>query len=165
MRWSRILPSSEARLDAVLRSWKGTPYMAGQRSRGVGADCKEFIVGVLDDCYGKHKPLRTATTALTPDAGMHDVRLGMGEVRAIMAQYPEAKVVRDGTIQPGDVLLVKSSNLAGAAGRPGHGMIAGAVPWTAWHAIPGVGVVQTSIAASKGVLRVYRPGKKGWWTS
>jgi hypothetical protein len=120
-------------------------------------------VGVLDDLYRREGDSVTNTSRMTPDSGMRDVRLGLREIRSIMRQYPDVRIVRDGSIQPGDVILTRSSNLPGAERRPGHAMIAGVAPWTVWHSAAPLGVSMTSIAASKGVVRVYRPGKKGWW--
>lgn len=120
-------------------------------------------MGVLDEMYHRQKPVPTITRPISPDAGMRDVRLGLREVRSIMRQYPDVKIVRDGSVQPGDVVILRSSNLTSAENRPGHAMIAGPVPWTAWHATRSRGVTQTSLAACRGLIRVYRPGKKGWW--
>ena len=162
MRWLRISPIAEARLDAVLKSWLRTPYAAGSRVRGMGVDCKELIPGVLDEMYRKEP---STTRRLAPDSGMRDIRLGLSEIRLLMRQYPDVTIVRDGTVQPGDVIVTRSSNFLGATNHPGHAMIAGVRPGEAYHAHPRSGVVKTSIAAAgKPVVRIYRTGKKGTWS-
>jgi cell wall-associated NlpC family hydrolase len=153
-------PVWQQHLQAVLESWAGTPWVAGQQLRGPhgGVDCVRFVVAVLDEL---HRMTRPAIRRLPQDASVHD-RLGMmAAARAIRQRYPHAVIAAGaGAIEPGDVVVMQ----AGAAGGPGHVAIAG--PGGArelWHATSGAGVVCTSAAASANIVWIWRPlGKEAW---
>ena len=84
---------------------------------------------------------------------------------AILKGWHGCEVVRNGTIQPGDLIVTKAEIHPDAPNRIAHAMIAGADRWTAYHAVPKIGVNQTSLACSRGILRVYRPNRKDLWAS
>ena len=91
------------------------------------------------------------------DANTSDMIFAVDETIALLAECL--------TLEPGDVIVTRSSNFLGATDHPGHAMIAGVRPGEAYHAHPRSGVVKTSIAAAgKPVVRVYRTGKKGTWS-
>jgi len=138
-------------LGTLLRSWDGTPYMAGQQVQQVGVDCVRFVSAVLDALLGRQ---RTGMPDLPQDTAMHNRTKAIAAMRAIIRLYPEAKVVRNPRfIEPGDVLVVGE-----ATGGPGHAIIVGPEPNTLWQTGTtgvrkcGLGLID----ASQRLFRVYR---------
>ena len=147
-----------AELQAVLQSWRGTPYAHGQCRRGVAVDCVQFVAAVLDELYGKPvKPLERKPA----DLAWHNRKEAIRTASVISRRFPNL-IVRDGTIEPGDVLVVRIGKSLTSA--PGHAMIAGGVPNTIWHAEPTVGVCFTGLGfIHDRIVRVWRPiGKEKW---
>lgn len=148
-------PAIEARIEAVLSAWDGTPYMKGQQCRGAGVDCLRFVTAVLDELNGHaHCPIPN----IPQDAAMHDPVLAARTMRAIIKAYGPATVVRDRIVEPGDVVVVGPPD-----GGPGHAMIVGS-PRRIWHATNrSVQKTGTVIVGMK-VFRIYRPSGKGGWS-
>jgi len=158
-RWLRIDRDIETRLMRVLGSWVGTRYIPGQCARRAGTDCVQLVAGLLDELHGvKPRPVPRKSA----NAAANDVRAGFATIRAIRDRYP-SNVVRGGTIQPGDVVVTRAEQHRGAAHHPGHTMMAGASPWSALDAMPSRGVQWTTLAASRAIVRVYRPMDKDQW--
>lgn len=156
MKWLRS-PSAELRVREILTPWLNTPYHAGQRARGIGVDCVQLVVAFLDKWYGRD--LQTDIPILSPDAGWRSARLGLQTSRAVLRKFPGLRRVRDGTIKPGDVLMVKGEKSPDAADRLGHAMVAGDCPQTIYHAQLGGRVSRSSLPSlDRHVLRVFRPG-------
>lgn len=140
----------EARLEAALVSWEGTPYMRGQQLRGVGVDCVRFVAAVMDEVLGRP---RTPIETLPDDAALHDrvgAICGMKRLRKLF--WPNKPIPLDAPLEPGDIVVTGPEN-----GGPGHGMIVGARPNTIWHS-SGTSVHWTGLRPPKGhkVFRVYR---------
>lgn len=145
-------------LDAVLRSWLGTPWVAGQSRRGVGADCWGFVAGVLDELHGYSQP--TVRPVLSFEGEWHEPEASMVLSMGRAGNWPHVLRPRKSEIEPGDVLIVR----VGQKGGPGHVLIAGVNPQTLWHANPGVGVCSTSLRImGTRVLRAWRPTEKEAW--
>jgi hypothetical protein len=156
--WKAISPAIEQRIEEVVRQWEGTPYMAGQRARGIGVDCVQLVGGVLDMLF--RRPQVTIIPRLSPDSGLHCDRSGFATAKAIRNGF-ESIVVRDEIIEPGDVLVVRGSGLSSGPRRLGHTMIALPAAGTAFHATFGIGACRTTVITE--VLRIYRPlHKEGW---
>lgn len=153
-------PDVIKRMEQFRNKWTGTTYMAGNRVRGVGCDCAQLIPAFLDFMYrtGSRLPI----PRLAPDTGLHNARAALNTVRAVRRGFPSF-VVRDGTIEPGDIVLTRASHDWEGPSNPGHAMIAYHRPGTALHAMPESGVCLTTLTVTRGIVRVYRlKGKQSW---
>lgn len=124
------LGNAQERLRAALLAWERTPYVSGQRCRGVAADCIGGVFGVIDDVDGRP---RAQDPLLPSDTSLHDSKAAYRAVAALRRIYaPSIRLRECGPelrLQPGDLLVVGTS-----AGGPGHLMIVGAQKNTIWHA-------------------------------
>lgn len=161
---------SEADLNTRLRDriekfadlWVKTPYMNGQRVRGVGVSCAELAIAFLDDMARRTEP--TKIPRFGGDSSQHSPDAGLGVMKAIMSSHP-LDLVQDNSIEPGDMLLV-GVNPQTREDRPaGHAMIALPRPATLLHAVPEIGVTRTSVGAANRILKVFRPQEKITWVS
>lgn len=148
------------KLQAVLASWEGTPWRAGQQLKGFGGgvDCVRFVVGVLDELHGLTLP---PVARLPQDASLHDRAGMMAAAHAIRLRYPHEVIdSKAALVEAGDVVVMR----VGQAGGPGHVAIAGTGGGRElWHACNGAGVIRTSLAAVTGVLWIWRPTRKESW--
>lgn len=159
------LGNAQARLGESLEAWRGTPYISGQRLRGVGCDCIGGVFAVIDEVDGRPRAL---DPMLPADAALHDKRSAYEAVVAIRRIYAPATRLRVPlgggrlAVQPGDLLIVGTS-----AGGPGHLMIVGVRKNTIWHAAGrGARFDQTGWALGDGFERlfaVYRLGDRERW--
>lgn len=150
------LPPWQQRLDSILREWDGTPWMAGQACKGRGADCRYFLMGVLDELYGITEPL---PPRLPQDTSANNRALAVASVRQISTRYP-CRVATGETIEPGDVLIV--SRPATHEETLEHGMIVGVGdPLPVWHC-GSAGVCFTALTGSV-VKIIFRPLNKERW--
>jgi len=90
--------------EAVLReaeSWIGTPFETGQRCKGAGVDCGQFLLGVYHNvgCMPYVK-----TEYYPPDFHLHNAREWYKE---IVEQFTKEI---SGPPQPGDLALFKLNN-------------------------------------------------------
>lgn len=142
-------------LHRELESWEGTPYRPNHQRRGIGADCRSFVLGVLDKLYG----IETDLKLLPTDAGLHDPETARSFLHQ-MARRWSARKVLDGTVEPGDLIISKYPGCG-----PTHVTIAGPWPWY-WHCDMKRGVER--IAYDPGRLEfeaIYRlPNKHVWET-
>lgn len=153
-------PQAESRLEYVISRWVGTPYMAGQRVRGAGVDCVQFVTAVLDELHRNEKP--TFVPRLRPDSAIHDARQGGPTIKALRQGFA-SQVVRETVVEPGDVLVVRAIPRSRGPRRMGHVLITGSVPNTLYHAMTGSGVTRTSIEGLDEILRIYRDKNKQRW--
>lgn len=153
----------EDRINTVLRSWEGTPYMGGQQMKGQGVDCIRFCCGFLDDMYGYR---RIELPRLPPDTAFHNKEKAEELVRWVLEQYRPNRLVTDHTIEPGDFLFSYPEG-----GGPSHGMIFGA-DGRIWHAngrpgrkggVKGVGLSLMARAQAK--VEIWRLEDKHKWVS
>ncbi len=157
------LGNAQARLGEALEAWRGTPYLSGQRLRGVGGDCIGAVFGVIDDVDGRP---RAQDPMLPADASLHDARSAYKAVAAIRRIYAPAERLRWDSgrlvVEPGDLLIVGTTY-----GGPGHLMIVGVRKNTIWHAAGrGARFDQTGWALGDGFERlfaVYRLGDRHRW--
>lgn len=166
MEWAPLadLGNAQERLGDALRAWSGTPYLSGQRLRGVGADCIGAVFGVLDDVDGRP---RAQNPQLPADTSLHDRVSAYKAVSAIRHIYAPAERLRwaDGkmVVQPGDLLVVGTTH-----GGPGHLMIVGVRKNTVWHATrSNAGFAMTGWALGDGFERlfaIYRLQDRERWT-
>jgi hypothetical protein len=78
---------------------------------------------VLDEWFGKES---FDLERLPPDTAMHNRKGAMRALRQIIRRYQPVASISDGTISPGDILIVGQSG-------PGHAMIAGPKKNTLWQ--------------------------------
>lgn len=137
-------------LHTILRAWEGTPYMPGQKMKQVGVDCVRFTMAVYEELF-QMAPIELPL--LPSDTAMHHRRGAIRAMRQIKRLLPPMEDVRDGSIEPGDLLVVGQ---AGAG--PGHAIVAGFEKNTLWQAGSrcvhrgGLGL----ISGFQQVFRVYR---------
>lgn len=136
--WDPGVESTRVKLQGILESWKGTPYMEGARSKGVGVDCVRFVVSVFDELAGTS----TDITTLPRDAHLHAAALSRAAMHQILTLFTPTTPVYDRALLPGDVLVTGPPG-----GGPGHAMIVGYETNTLWEASRD-GVLKTSFAAA-----------------
>lgn len=138
-----------SRLSAILESWRGTRYLAGSGAKKAGADCVGFVVGALDELFGT----RTPRQDLPADASMHSHDGAIACMRAVRKAFRAHVVVRDGVLEPGDVIVTGPTD-----GGPGHAMLVGVRVGELWHCTPRSGVHRTGypLTGLHRVFRVYR---------
>lgn len=159
--WKHLgLPLACERMSQFAAAWEGTPYMAGSRVRGAGVDCAQLIPAFLDFMYSN--PSKTPLPRLAPDTGVHNPVAAKETVKAIRRAYP-SHPVKDGSIEPGDIILTRSTHDFTGPENAGHAMIAMPVPGTALHSMPQSGVCITSVEATRGIVQVYRLERKHLW--
>lgn len=145
------------KLGAELESWEGTPYRPGMQMKGVGADCVRFVCAVLDFMRGG-ECIDFAT--LPQDSAMHTREGAVSVMRKIRQLYMPNKPIHDGSLEPGDIIVVGPSD-----GGPGHALIVGHRRNEIWHAT-NVNVHRTGLQFTtpdyRKVFRVYRPQDKGF---
>ena len=154
--WRRVVAPWVRRLEQVLVSWEGTKYSPGQQVKGSGVDCIRFGCAVLDELY--RRPL-TELPIRAADASMHDRDGAFSVMRQIIRRYPDHITVRDGSVEPGDILVVGPR-----AGGPGHMMIVGHQTGTVWQA-SATKVHFTGLYLPKGatLFRTYRMVDRETW--
>lgn len=174
-------------LAAALRSWEGTPHVAGQRAPGRrgGVDCVNFVVAVLEECelllHPAHERPDVGPMPRPPqDLGVHtapgpgaDEPRGWSEVIGWMLRRFRSRTIlsdpmalvaerRAGRLaQPGDVLVFAPSATA-APERVNHVGLCGDEPGSVWHAsaVGRAGVTRGSLgdpALCALVRMIYRP--------
>jgi hypothetical protein len=144
------------RLLEILRAWEGTPYMDRQQVCGYGVDCIRFMAAVIDELYGF---ARVPLPDLPRDMGMHDRRGATRAMRYIKRIYDPVQIVRDGTTQPGDVIVTGPTN-----GGPGHAIITGPERNTMWETSCENGVWRASMLfVNQKPFRVYRAKDRYKW--
>lgn len=160
--WRRLPHAhQEDAVNRVLSSWVRTPYRDGHRIQGIGADCVQLAAGILDTLCRRKTP--SHIPQLAADVSPHNARYAFQTILTLRKHFPSV-VVRDFTLEPGDLLVVRSIPDPLGPRRPGHVMIVGSVPWTCLHATRSGGVCWTSIEeASSGILRIYRSTEKSNW--
>lgn len=149
----RWVPRQVPGLEAVMRSWEGTPYKAGQRAKRLGVDCVHLVAGVFDELLERVKP--TDVPRLPPDTGTHNPNAAMKTIRALMEAYhAEAIDPENPTLAPGDVVVV-SGNPQGTGIGLNHCLICAPRKHLALHASSQGGVCRTGLG-SMHIMRVYR---------
>lgn len=148
----------QQKIGEALRAWEGTPYMSGQQTIGVGADCIRYLAAFVDQMYGYK---RCPTSRLPQDYSMHTREGAFSVMRQILRIYPEMQKVEGNTLEPGDVIVVGPKD-----GGPGHCLIVGDNRNTLWHAVQ-PRVCRTGWALMKDhqkIFRVYRFKDRMKWT-
>ena len=116
------------RIGEVLYSWLDTPYMLGQRSKGQGVDCINFLIAVLDELYGFARP-ELIGLRLRGDRSLHNKIESERTKAAILSVYSPNCIVPSFQVEPGDIVITGP-----ARGGPGHAMIVSDKPGVLVHA-------------------------------
>ena len=92
------------RLNAIARSWVGTPFRAGARERGRGVDCVQLVLAILDEWL--ERPPLPAERFISPFSRYGDLEFVSG---AFAADYRDVYTLvdfsaRSGSIEPADVV-------------------------------------------------------------
>lgn len=148
--------------QAIHRSqvpWIGTRYSAHQREIGCGVSCYALIARILDTLYGRQSP--SDPPFINVDVGACD-----GNTSSLVfwfrREFPLDEV--EGTIEPGDLVVMRSISGSSGPDWKGHVMMAGMRQGQAIHALKATGVDWTSFASNVGrVLKIYRPRNKESW--
>ena len=147
----------EARISAELDGWLGTPYAAGCAAKGIGGgvDCIRFVCAAMDALYGfRREPI----DRLPHDVALHNPTAANAALRKIIRMYEPCVHVEDGSLEPGDVVIV---SLGG--GGPSHAKIADTRRNTLYHATAD-GICMTGILEQEGTpWAVYRVQDKHRW--
>jgi cell wall-associated NlpC family hydrolase len=140
--------------------WLGTPWRAGQRVRGVGVDCVQFVAAVWDDLAGT----RTEVPRAPQDSGSHagGAVNAAGTLAALHRVHgvDQLTPAGDGTleVEAGDLLVLAFV----PGGGPGHAAIVGARPHI-YHAAARDRVRRISPPPGAPVLHAYRPRNRDTW--
>ena len=155
-RWYRT-PLALRRIEAALEAWRGTRYGSGQRLRGVAADCIGAALGVIDDVDGRP---RAQDPSVPADTSLHDPASARRAVVALRRLYMPCERVRDGLLQPLDVVVFGPSG-----GGPGHVMLVGPRRNTLWHCTREAGFHQSGWSTIEGyeVMAAYRMSDRHRW--
>jgi hypothetical protein len=149
-----------ARVDAVLESAVGTPYVVNGRQRGVALDCRTSLVWFLDTMHRRAEP--TAIPTVAPDVALHDVHTAARVVKVLIDSFGLVNVTDERTIEPGDLIGIREYRDGHKV--PAHGMIAGAKPMVAYHApMQGSAFKKFGIGSGLDIVCVYRDPKKARW--
>lgn len=157
--WHKLSPRVELAITRAFSMWLDTPYQSGQRAPKVACDCTQMMAGILDMLYKKQ--VRTHIPRMPPDSGIHSTRAGISTAMAFRSQYPSS-VVRDYSLEPGDIVITRASADNNGPMRLGHCMMMSTRPGVAIHAVKPRSVM-TSISASLEIMRIYRPHNKESW--
>lgn len=150
----RFLDNSEV-VERVVNRWISTPYRPKARVRQQGVDCVQLIAALLDELYDC--PF-TPIVSVPSDVGFHDERRAIGSIRALRTMWRGSDVVRDRSVEPGDILVARIS------GRVvNHALFVTEQPMTVIHAQPDLGVIRQPLSHLSDPLRIYRPRMKHLW--
>lgn len=144
------------RYEDILRSWEGTPWVAGQCVRGKCTDCVRFVIAVLDEMYVIKAPL---IPRKNQQFSYHNREAAFELAHMIATRYPSEVIKDSKDIMPADVVVVRNSE----EGGPGHVLLAGVMPFSLWHCAQDVGVCRTSLTQFKIVEKIWRPLEKSRW--
>jgi hypothetical protein len=147
-------------VDACLSRWKGTPYLPAHRIRAMGVDCYQVVAAFLDEMAGK--PLgHTELPKLSPDIARHRPDLARAAIRRLREANGGSWSLREGPVEPGDILVVRSILRTDGHAYEGHTMIASGVPFKVLHAVRPR--VCWTTCEHREIMSVYRPKEKAAW--
>ena len=128
LRWKESGIGFEPRLAEILEKWRGTPYMLGQQTPGVGVDCVRFVTAVWDELL-RRPPYKTER--LPMDAALNNKARAQEFMRLVLTHYAPIEDITEMTqfAEPGDLFVTRSRG-----GGPGHVIIVGPRRNTVWQA-------------------------------
>jgi len=159
--WERMFepegPGLEALLEQELRTWEGTPYLAGQSLKGVAVDCVRFVVSVAAFLEGRE----VALERLPQDMALHQPESARAAMRDILRVFPLWHPVQGRVVQPGDFVVVGP-----AGGGPGHAMLCSGRRNLLIHSSQAAGVQYTGLLMdpkTTEVFAIYRSTQRFRW--
>lgn len=87
----------------------------------------------------------------------------MATVRFLRRNF-ETEIVRDGSIEPGDIVGIRGSGDPRGPRRLGHAMMVGVDKGTAFHCSKLGGAHITTLSSTTGIVKTYRPTNKHIWS-
>lgn len=142
-------------LERIIQPWIGCRYSHGVYRKYRWANCMRFACSVLDELLGLDESI--PLPLLPQQTALHNRAAALRVIAQVRQRYPH-DVVYDGggslpALIPADVLVTLGE------ANPGHLLLVGEEPCSAWHCVNGVGVQRTSIdwCLSCGIFRVFRP--------
>ncbi|PHR91961.1 MAG: hypothetical protein COA69_09355 [Robiginitomaculum sp.] len=150
------------RLRDTLALWDGTPYAPNQRARGQGADCRTLIAGILDDMFDMFVEI----PFVPQNVGLHDRKRAISSIHAMLRGWHSADLVTDKSLEPGDILVTRSSpDQPGVPlpKNPGHVMIVTTNPFEILQSSQTLGAFRSDLEGVREILRTYRPRRKDLW--
>lgn len=151
------------RLLDTMEDWRGTPYRADCRLKGIGVNCINFLAAIMDEMYSVSVP--TPVLSFPETASLHSREPGQKAIRELLqAWYGSDKVDRAGPFRCGDVLIHRASTTDHPRAGAGHVAIY-CNPWV-YHALPGLGVTRTWIKHLRhDIIKAYRPRRQDLWSN
>lgn len=95
-------------VQRVMDLWHGTPYAPHRGIRGVAADCRSLVCGVLDKLHG-YEP--RALPEVPHTVGLHDPSAAAAVVKILIRRF-DAYRVDTHEVMSGDVVAVKTNRQA-----------------------------------------------------
>ncbi|WP_439816232.1 hypothetical protein [Zavarzinia sp. CC-PAN008] len=127
-------PPTDARIIAAARTWLGTPWRHQARTKGVGVDCANLVIGV---------GLEVGT--LSPDR--------MEPLLARYGAYPRQPV-------PGRMIAALRSFLVEVE-RPAGTLLPADLPWMDWGGLPcHLGIATILADGRPGLLHAFAPARR-----
>lgn len=146
-------PLAVAKIESFVKAWKGTPYLPGNKARGVGVDCAQLAAAFVDHMFDLDPPLHVPR--LSPDTAVHNQAMAYQTLACVRRARP-MHYVTDNTIRPGDVAITRSTHDITGPEDIGHAMIVLPERATAIHAYPSSGVTVTTLSLTRGIIKVLR---------
>ena len=158
--WNNLPAEQEAAVRKVVDEWEGTPYRDLTRIKGMGVDCFQLVAAMLDELNGKPTGY-TVLPKLSPSIARHRPDLAKKAIMMLVRAHSGCDLIFDGSLEPGDVVAVRSCIEEDGHLFEGHAMIVTDQKWSLLQACRPE-TCRTS-CEDKQVVRVYRPrGKESW---
>jgi hypothetical protein len=159
--WKSLPGELDNRVEEVLQAWCGTPYLEQTRIRAMGVDCFQIVAAFLDEMMGE-PPGTTELPRLSANIARHRPDLAMRAIRVLREAHGGSDEIRDGSVEVGDIIVVRSIQRTDGPLYEGHTMIASPEPYRVLHAVSPRACWTT--CAGREVVKVYRPKEKHRWT-
>ena len=159
--WLSLGEQLDRRVDDVLGSWEGTPYLSQHRIKAMGVDCYEIAAAFLDEMERKPRG-STVLPKLPPGIANNRPDMAARAIRVIVEAYEGLESLVDGSVETGDILVVRNTLRNDGPAHEGHSMIAGSEPYSVLHAVSPR--VCWTTCAGREIIKVYRAKAKHRWT-
>jgi len=158
--WTTLSRKQNSKVMSSLHSWKGTPYRELDRIKAMGVDCFQLIAAFLDEMFDC-KPGTTQLPRLSASTSRNNPGAAQPAISCLRRAHHGSEEVDDGTIQTGDILVVRSILRTDGHRYEGHTMIAGENPWSVLHAVRPK--VDWTSCEGRDIVKIYRPREKQLW--
>lgn len=158
--WKTLGDSRDQLVDSWLESWNRTPYVPLHRLQAQGVDCFQIVAAFLDDMMGA-PPGHTELPRLQPSIARHRPDLARDAINRLRRAHFGSEQVRDGSIETGDIVVVRNILQENGHRFEGHTLIASSTEYRVLHAIKPR--VCFGSSAGREIMAVYRPKRKDLW--